>query len=175
MGIPAVSWMEERPLQQLNPEHFSTVLEIINDCPFFKHMGLRVEEIGHGFAMVSGTIREAHMNPFGGPHGGVYASAIDTAAYWSAYADLPADKGLVTIDIKVDFLAPIAEGEIKVRGKCIKAGKSLHLTEATMVDSRGKRLAHGTSKLLVTPDRQSIHDIVGPAGSRVLPEKFLGP
>jgi hypothetical protein len=44
-------------------------------------------------------IEKKHMNPFGGIPGGVYASAIDTAAYWSAYCDLPEEKGLVSIII----------------------------------------------------------------------------
>jgi uncharacterized protein (TIGR00369 family) len=52
------------------------------------------------------------MNPFGGLHGGVYASAIDTAAYWSAYFDLPEENGLISIDIKVDFLAPVLDERV---------------------------------------------------------------
>jgi uncharacterized protein (TIGR00369 family) len=133
---------------------------------------MKVMEIGSGYSIVVATILKNHMNPFGGLHGGVYASAIDTAAYWSAYCDLPENMGLVSIDIKVDFIAPIVDGDILVRGNRIKAGKSIHLTEAKMFDSNGKLLAHGTSNLLVTPNKQSINDIVEYIGSNKLPEKF---
>ncbi|WP_054694613.1 PaaI family thioesterase [Desulfosarcina cetonica] len=160
-------------MRKLNPDHLSSVIGIINDCPFFKHMSMRVMEIGIGYSIVAATILKNHMNPFGGLHGGVYASAIDTAAYWSAYCDLPEDKGLVSIDIKVDFIAPIVDGEILVKGNSIKAGKSIHLTEAKMFNSDGKLLAHGTSKLLVTQNKQSINDIVEYIGSNKLPEKFI--
>ncbi len=160
-------------MQALNPDHLRSVINIINECPFFKHMSMKVMEIGSGYSIVSATILKNHMNPFGGLHGGVYASAIDTAAYWSAYCDLPEEKGLVSIDIKVDFIAPIVDGDILVRGYCIKAGKSIHLTEAKMFDSNGKLLAHGTSKLLVTQNKQSINDIVEYIGSSKLPEKFI--
>ncbi|MDA3835604.1 MAG: PaaI family thioesterase [Spirochaetales bacterium] len=157
----------------LNPGHLKEVIRIINDCPFFKHMSLEVTEIGVGYSVVAGEIRKNHMNPFGGLHGGVYASAIDTAAYWAAYCDLPEKDGLVSLDIKVDFIAPVIDGKILVKGKSIKAGKTIHLTEAGIFDANAKLLAHGTSKLLVTHNRQSINDAAQYMGSRKLPEKFI--
>ena len=118
-------------------------------------------------------IRKKHMNPFRGLHGGVYASAIDTAAYWSAYCDLPEENGLVSIDLKVDFLAPVVHGKVIINGQRIKSGKTIYLTEAKMFDRNGKILAYGTSKLLVTVDKQSIKDVVDYVGSNELPHKFL--
>jgi uncharacterized protein (TIGR00369 family) len=113
------------------------------------------------------------MNPFGGLHGGVYASAIDTAAYWSAYCDLPEENGLVSIDLKVDFLAPVLHNQVIIYGQRIKSGKTIYLTEAKMCDRNGKVLAHGTSKLMVTRGKQSIQDVVAYVGSSKLPQKFL--
>jgi hypothetical protein len=46
-----------------------------------------------------------------------YASAIDTAAYWYAYCDLPEKNGLVSIDLKVDFLAPVIHGKVIINGQ----------------------------------------------------------
>lgn len=159
-------------MHELNPDHLKAVISIINDCPFFKHMSMKVTEIGLGYSVVAAKIRKNHMNPFGGLHGGVYASAIDTAAYWSAYCDLPEKSGLVSIDIKVDFIAPVTDGNIMIKGQSIKAGKTIHLTEAKMFDINGKLLAHGTSKLLVTHHQQSINDVVEYIGSSKLPQKF---
>lgn len=113
------------------------------------------------------------MNPFGGLHGGVYASAIDTAAYWSAYCDLPEGQGLITIDLAVDFLAPVGGGAVRVEGRRIKAGKTIFLTEAQMIDAGGRLLASGKSKLMVTPRKQSLSDLLRFLGTRGLPPKFL--
>ena len=118
-------------------------------------------------------IGKKHMNPFGGPHGGSYASGIDTAAYWSAYCDLPDEKGLISIDLKVDFLAPILQERTVIRGRRIKSGKTLYLTEATMLDMQGKLLAHGTSRLMVTKGKQLITDVIAFIGSENFPSKFL--
>lgn len=157
-----------------NPEHLKAVINAINTGPFFKHMSMKVTEIGVGYSVVLMTVGKKHMNPFGGLHGGVYASAIDTAAYWSAYCDLPEDSGLVTIDLKVDFLAPVLQEKIWINGQRIKSGKTIHLTEAKMSDRDGNVLAHGTSKLMVIRGKQSIQDVVDYVGSSKLPSKFLG-
>jgi uncharacterized protein (TIGR00369 family) len=161
-------------LPTLNPEHLKAVINTINDCPFFKHMSMAVVEIGSGYSVVAAEIRRKHMNPFGGLHGGAYASVIDTAAYWSAYCDLPEENGLVSIDLKVDFLAPVIDGRILIKGQRIKSGKAIYLAEAKMFDGNGRLLAHGTSKLMVTPNQQSIHNVVDYLGSGKLPKKFIG-
>ena len=160
-------------MSELNPEHLKAVISAINNGPFFKHMSMTVTEIGIGYSVVLLNIGKEHTNPFGGLHGGVYASAIDTAAYWSAYCELPEENGLVSIDLKVDFLAPVSDEKIIINGQRIKSGKTIYLTEAKICDRNGKVLAHGTSKLMVTNNKQSINDVVNYVGSGKLPHKFL--
>lgn len=160
-------------MPQINTEHIKAVIDVINDCPFFKHMSMKVVDIGLGYSEVHAKIGNKHMNPFGGLHGGVYASVIDTAAYWSAYCDLPSDSGLISIDLKVDFLAPVLQDKIVIKGERIKSGKTIHLVQASAFNSSGKLLAHGTSKLMVTPGKQSIDNIIEYAGLSKLPKKFV--
>lgn len=160
-------------LPEPNPEHLKAVIKAINTGPFFKHLSIRVTEIGVGYSVVVMKIGKKHMNPFGGLHGGVYASAIDTAAYWSAYCDLPEENGLISIDLKVDFLAPVLDERVVINGQRIKSGRTIYLAEAKMCDRNGKVLAHGTSKLMVTRDKQSIKDVVDYVGASKLPHKFL--
>lgn len=160
-------------MPELNPEHVKAVIRAINDGPFFKHMSMRVTEIGVGYSVAVIEIGKEHMNPFGGLHGGAIAAAIDTAAYWSAYCELPEKCGLVSIDLKVDFLAPVSDQRVIVNGQRIKSGKTIYLTEAKMSDRNGRVMAHGTSKLMVTRNKQSIIDVVRFVGSGKLPRKFL--
>ena len=158
---------------KLNPEHIKEVLENINNGPFFKHISMQVTELGIGYSKVVAHISEKHMNPFGGVHGGVFSSLLDTAAYWSAYCDLQERQGLITIDLKVDLLAPILDKKITVTGKRIKSGRTLFFTEAQMFNGDGNILAHGTSKLMVTQNKQTIDDVVDYLGADKLPSKFI--
>jgi len=158
---------------ELNPEHLKSVIDMINKGPFFMHMSMRVTELGIGYSKVVAEIGKKHMNPFGAIHGGVYASVIDTAAYWSAYCDLPEEQGLVTIDLKVDFLSPVLDQKIIVSGKRVKAGKTIYLTEAQMINENGKVFAHGTSKLLVIHNKQTMNEVVDYVSAERLPSKFV--
>ncbi len=160
-------------MARLNPEHIKAVIEMINEAPFFKHMSMRVTELDTGVSIVIGSIGTKHMNPFGGLHGGVFSSIIDTAAYWSAYCDLQEDQGLITIDLKVDLLAPVLDRTVLVKGKRLKSGNTLFLTEAQMFDGQGRLLAHGTSRLMTTHHKQTIQKAVDFNSTGKLPVKFI--
>ena len=113
------------------------------------------------------------MNPFGIVHGGLYSSVIDTAAYWAAYCELAEDVGYTSIDVTVNNLSMINAGEIIVEGKSLKIGRSICLAEASVKDTHGKLLAHGTSKLMILQGKQSINHVIESIGNSALPPKFI--
>ncbi len=160
-------------MSSLNPEHVQAVIKAINEGPFFKHLSMPVTEMGKGYATVDLQVGSEHLNPFGGIHGGVYSSIIDTAAFWAVYCEQEEKVGLISIDLKIDFLAPISSGVITAKGRSIKIGKTMCLAEATAMDENGKWLAHGTSKMMVTKGLQTIEDAFNFTGSTALPPKFI--
>ncbi len=160
-------------MPELNPEHVKAVIDVINQGPYFRHLSMFVREIGLGYSAVELDIGNEHLNPFGGLHGGVYASAIDTAAYWAVYGELDEGAGLISVDLKVDYLAPANAGKILIKGRRIKIGKVMCLAEATAFDQDEKCLAHGISKMIVTQGLQTIKDAFDLAGSSPVPPKFI--
>ncbi|MEI9479575.1 MAG: PaaI family thioesterase [Deltaproteobacteria bacterium] len=160
-------------MPELNPKHVEAVLNMINQGYYFKHLSMVVKDMGIGYSLVELDIGDEHLNPFGGLHGGVYASAIDTAAYWAVYCELDEDAGYITIDLKVDYLAPVSVGKLIVKGRRIKVGKTMCLAEATAFDQTDKWLAHGTSKMMVTQGLQTIKNASDFIGTVDLPPKFI--
>lgn len=160
-------------MQELNPEHIKAVIELINRGPYFRLLSMEVCELGKGYSKVVVDLENKHLNPFGGIHGGVYASLIDTAAYWAVYCDVEENAGLISLDLKVDNLAPIKDGRLVVEGKRIKAGRRICIAEALIIDNQGKYLAHGISKQMVTPGLQTITQAVSAMGYKSLPPKFI--
>ena len=55
----------------------------------------------------------------------------------------------------------------------IKAGRNICIAEATVTDIKGKHLAHGKSKQMVTPGLQSIPQLVSAMGYMSFPPKFI--
>ena len=160
-------------MSELNPKHVEALINVINRGPYFRHLSMFVKDMGIGYSLVELDIGNEHLNPYGGLHGGVYASAIDTAAYWSVYCELDENAGHITIDLKVDYLAPAASGKLIVRGHRIKIGRSMCLAEASVFDQTDKCLAHGTSKMMVGQGLQTIKSAIDFMGAAPLPPKFI--
>jgi len=160
-------------MRDLNPKHVEAVVDLINQGPFFKLLSIQVKDLGKGYSLVEIDVGNEHLNPFGGLHGGAYASVIDTAAYWSVYCELDENVGLTSLDLKVDFLAPANVGKMMVKGRSIKMGRTICLAEATAFDQQEKWLAHGVSKMMVLQGPQTIRDAADFIGRASLPPKFI--
>lgn len=160
-------------MRRLNPAHIAAVIDLINGAPYFQLLSMQVIGLGEGFSKVVVDLERKHLNPFGGIHGGLCSSLIDTAAYWAIYCDVEENAGHITIDVSVDYLAPVKEGRLTVEGKRIKAGRSICVAEARVKDHRGRSIAHGKSKQMVTTGLQSIAQAVSSMEGQALPPKFI--
>jgi uncharacterized protein (TIGR00369 family) len=157
----------------LNTDHIKAVIDLINQGPYFQLLSMQVYELGLGYSKVMVDLERKHLNPFGGIHGGVYSSLIDTAAYWAVYCDVEESAGLISLDVQVDMLSAVKDGLLIVEGKLIKAGRSICKSEAMITDGNGKILAHGTSKQMIIPGVQTINQAVLSLGCQSLPPKFI--
>ncbi len=55
----------------------------------------------------------------------------------------------ISVDLKLNYLASTATGELIAKGRLIKLGKTLGYTEAEVINQEGKLMAHGTSTLMI--------------------------
>jgi uncharacterized protein (TIGR00369 family) len=160
-------------MRKLNPEHKTALIEMVNKASYFDLLGIKLVDMDMGSARFEVDLQKRHMNPFGAIHGGIYASIIDTAAYWSAYCEVEENVGFTSIDLNVNNLAMVKSGKIIVTGRCIRVGKTLIVTEGTAEDESGRMLAYGTSKLMVLHGRQTMVHAVEYLQSPNLPPKFI--
>jgi len=160
-------------MKPINPEHIKGIIDLINQGPYFVLLSMEVKELSLGYSRVEVNLENKHLNPFGGIHGGVYSSLIDTAAYWAVYCDVEEDAGYISLDVQVDMLSAVKDGLLIVEGKRIRAGRSVCKAEATITDSNGKLLSHGTSKQMVIPGVQTISQAVSAMGYKSLPPKYI--
>ena len=139
----------------LNQEHLDAVKELINQSPYFMLLAMSVVDLGPGYSRVELELSNRHLNPFGGVHGGVYTSLIDTAAYWAVYCDVADDAGFISLDVSVTMLAPAKAGRLVVEGKR-KAGRSICIAEAVVMDDKGNYWPMAFQSKMVTPGLQTI-------------------
>jgi uncharacterized protein (TIGR00369 family) len=70
-------------------------------------------------------------------HGGVVGMIADSAGGYAAFTLMPADASVLTVEYKVNMLAP-AEGDVLVaRGEVLKPGRTLSIVRADVWARRG--------------------------------------
>jgi uncharacterized protein (TIGR00369 family) len=137
---------------RLNPEYVETVSRFINQSPYFALLSMEVKDLQWGASHLEIKLEAKHLQPFGNAHGGVMASVVDAATFWSVFPQVEKGKGLTTVEIKVNYLAPVRKGKLVAQGRCLKIGKTLALGDAQVTNSEGKLVAHGTATMMVLPE-----------------------
>ncbi|MDP2645402.1 MAG: PaaI family thioesterase [Desulfobacterales bacterium] len=154
-------------MKKPNPEYIERIKEMTNTCPYFILLSMHLRDIGLGSSLLELDISRKHLQPFGVIHGGVFASIIDATAFWAVFfAIQDQNAGLTSVDLKLNYLAPIETGRIIAEGRQIKVGKAIAYAEARVSDEAGKLLAHGTSTLMILPGKGFVTD-------PPLPPKFI--
>src|SRR5688572_19107278 len=92
-------------------------------------------------------------------HAGMVATALDSACGYAGFSLMPADAAVLTIEYKINLLAP-AEGErFRMEGLVIKPGRTVTVTEgkAYAVDGgREKLIATMACTLMAVFGRENI-------------------
>ncbi|MFK3982380.1 PaaI family thioesterase [Micromonospora sp. NPDC050397] len=119
---------------------------------FLAAAGLRLEELAvKGLnSIVRGKldVDERHHTPWGVVHGGVWATAIESAASLGASAVVQ-ERGqfAVGVDNLTDFLRPVRAGTLVVIARPAQIGRSLQLWEVEINDAEGRTVARGRVRL----------------------------
>jgi uncharacterized protein (TIGR00369 family) len=82
------------------------------------------------------------FNPQGWLHGGVLSTAMDVSM--GHLLDRTAGPGM-TLEFKVQFLAPVREGRVRCRGRIMRLGKSLAFMTSEALDASGQQAAFATA------------------------------
>jgi len=93
-----------------------------------------------------------HHTPWGIVHGGVYATAIESAASIGASTAVR-DSGMVAVGLTntTHFLRSATEGRITVRAEALNQGRTQQLWKVDVQDDNGRLIAHGEVRLQNVP------------------------
>jgi uncharacterized protein (TIGR00369 family) len=137
---------------KLNPKYTEVLSEVVNQSPYFSLLSMKIKDLEWGTSVLEVELEEKHLQPFGYIHGGVIASVMDAAAFWAIFPQVKDGMGLTTVEIKVNYLAPVRKGKLVAKGRCIKIGKTLALGEAFINGTEGNLLGHGTATMMIVSD-----------------------
>lgn len=109
-----------------------------------------LEHIEKGKAAISLEVKHDMTNPYRNIHGGMMALVMDEVIGW-AVVSLDTDNHYTSLNLNVDFLYAIREGErLKAVSEVIREGKKIIHVECRVYDLKDRLLAKATSNLIVT-------------------------
>jgi uncharacterized protein (TIGR00369 family) len=130
---------------------------ICDQSPIHRELGLRAERAPGGVIVRA----EFTANSANGPdgvvvHGGLIAVLLDAAATFALIADTGCD--WTTVDIRVDYLLPLAVGWVEATGEPVSVGRTLGRARAVLSGGDGRPAALAIATFRRGPQLLSPHE-----------------
>ena len=120
----------------------------LDDVPFAKLLGIELESVEPGVAVLSMKMREDLKRNGGIAHGGAVATLIDSAMAFAILPILAENEHSMTVDLTIHYLRPVSEGSARAIARVVRAGKRVITVSAELFDSNEKLAANAISTYL---------------------------
>ena len=137
---------------QKEQAHQATVIR----APVGELIGFEVTEVGEGRAVVVLEAGAKHCNPMGTVHGGILCDIADAAMGIAFATTLAAGESFTTVELKINFLRPVRQAQLRAEGRVVQRGRSVGYVECEVRDQNGKRVAKSNSTCLVLRGEQAV-------------------
>lgn len=122
-------------------------------------LGISIARLAPGEIELAMAHDAALTQQHGFIHGGIIATALDSACGYAAFSLMPAEAAVLTVEFKANLLAPAKGRRFVFRARVVKPGRTLTVCEAQAfaAEDTGERLvATMTGTLMALFDRQGV-------------------
>lgn len=100
-------------------------------------LGIEISWLAPGAIELTMPYAAAYTQQHGFVHGGIVATALDSACGYAAFSLMPANAGVLTVEFKTCLLAPARGQRFLFQGQVVKPGKTLTFCEARALAEDG--------------------------------------
>jgi uncharacterized protein (TIGR00369 family) len=118
-----------------DPEFIARVRASFARQAMMQTIGAVLETVAAGRAEISLPFRSDLTQQHGYLHAGVVATIADSACGYAAYSLMPADASVLTVEYKINLLAPATGDRFIARAAVIRPGRTLTVVEADVFAS----------------------------------------
>jgi uncharacterized protein (TIGR00369 family) len=127
-----------------------------------QRMGAELTRVASGLVEIELPFSPELTQQHGFLHAGVLSTALDSACGYAALSVMPSGAGVLTIEFKVNLLAPGKGERFLFRGEVVKSGRTIVVSEGrALALSDGverKLVATMTGTMMVVTRRQGVED-----------------
>ncbi|MCX7861304.1 MAG: PaaI family thioesterase, partial [Chloroflexus sp.] len=98
-----------------------------------------IEHIRPGELAITMPANPAYSQQHGYIHGGVIASILDSACGYAALTLMPADREVLTVEFKINFLSPARGNRFVAVGRVVRAGRTVTVCNGEAIAIDGER------------------------------------
>jgi len=102
-------------------------------------IGARLTQVEPGRSVIELAVRDDLTQQHGFVHGGVVGMIADSAGGYAAFTLMPADASVLTVEYKINMLAPAAGDLLIAIGEVLKPGRSVSIVRADVFAVQGDR------------------------------------
>ncbi|MBL8311161.1 MAG: PaaI family thioesterase [Burkholderiales bacterium] len=113
----------------ISAQKTADILNIFNAQGAMRLIGARLTEVDEGVAEFELDFRPELSQQDGFFHAGIIATLVDTAGGCAGATTMPASSGVLTVEYKLNVLAPGNGDKLRARGEVIKSGRTLTITQ----------------------------------------------
>ena len=135
-----------------DPHFASRIRESFNRQRAMMLIGATLVTTAPGAVEIMLPFRDDLTQQKGYIHGGIIGMIADTACGYAAFSLMPAECSLVTVEYKINILAP-AMGSLTARGEVVKPGRTLTIARAEVYAEDGKHIATMQQTLMMLAGR----------------------
>jgi uncharacterized protein (TIGR00369 family) len=100
-------------------------------------LGATLEAVEPGYCAISLVPRPEIAQQHGYVHAGVIATIVDSAGGYAGYTLFPRDASVLTVEYKLNLLAPATGERVVAEGRVVKSGRSLVITRGEVHAEQG--------------------------------------
>jgi uncharacterized protein (TIGR00369 family) len=123
-------------------------------------LGARLESVEAGRVVITMQHRPELTQQHGFLHAGIVSTALDSACGYAAFSLMPADAAVLTIEFKVNLLAPARGPGFRFEAEVTKAGRTISVVDgsAWQTDANGQpqRMATMTATVMTVRGRDGL-------------------
>ncbi len=115
-----------------NPDYKTRVLDSFSRQKFMGTLGASIILVEPGYVEIELPFHEGLGQQHGFFHGGVVGTLGDNGCGYSSFSLMEATSSVLSVEYKINFIAPAQGDKLISKGRVIKPGRSLVISQADL-------------------------------------------
>jgi uncharacterized protein (TIGR00369 family) len=126
----------------LDPDYARRIRDSFTRQGLMNHLGAQLTSVEPGLAEIRVPYRRELTQQHNYFHAGVSGAIADSACGYAAYTLMPANSSVLTVEYKMNLLAPAEGEELIARARVVRSGRTLKTCAADVFARKNENETH---------------------------------